>query len=308
MRFINARSQNIDAEIVRALADMVNCTGIDRAYFVLSGPAPRQHVWCRAGMSFSPGWPERAPVLAARFGPAADGIVHAPRVSRMPPGENKDACVALGIGGWACVTNVDEDGTCTMLGFDTMGRPCLITDRDEFSLMRMALETIVYAVERHTMEKERARLETRLQQAQRMETVGMSGTTQRFSGPKHLVQCLLFTLRVLVVPPSGSIRSNCLKSTGLPLASSFAARFFVASISARCDDGIPIGPSRFCGHRASCARSAQDSRERAGHRRQVTDAAVEGFEQAPDRFDARRHRIQVTHECSSRLSPPDCRS
>ena len=52
MRFINARCQNIDAEIVRALADMVNCTGIDRAYFVSSGPAPRQHVWCRAGMSF----------------------------------------------------------------------------------------------------------------------------------------------------------------------------------------------------------------------------------------------------------------
>jgi signal transduction histidine kinase len=183
MRFINARSQNIDAEIVRALADMVNCTGIDRAYFVLSGPAPRLHVWCRAGMSFSPGWPERAPVLAARFGPAADGIVHAPRVSRMPPGENKDACAALGIGGWACVTNVDKDGTCTMLGFDTMGRPCLITNRDEFSLMRMALDTIVYAVERHTMEKERARLVTRLQQAQRMETVGTltSGIAHNFN-------------------------------------------------------------------------------------------------------------------------------
>jgi hypothetical protein len=35
-------------------------------------------------------------------------------------------------------------------------------------------------------------------------------------------------LRMLVVPPSGSIRSNCLKSTGLPLASSFAARFYCA--------------------------------------------------------------------------------
>jgi signal transduction histidine kinase len=183
MRFVDAGCQNIDAEIVRALADVANCTGIDRAYFVLSGPAPRQHVWCRAGMSFSPGWPERAPVLAARCGPAADGIVHAPRVSRMPPGESKDACVALGIGGWACVTNVDKDGTRTMLGFDTMGRPCHITDRDEFSLMRMALDTIVYAVERHTMEKERARLVARLHQAQRMETVGTltSGIAHNFN-------------------------------------------------------------------------------------------------------------------------------
>src|SRR5258705_11244250 len=46
----------------------------------------------------------------------------------------------------------------------------------------------------------------------------LNGTTQRFSTPSHLVQCLLFTLRMLVVPPSGSIRSSCLKSTGLPFA------------------------------------------------------------------------------------------
>src|SRR5258708_4647115 len=70
-----------------------------------------------------------------------------------------------------------------MLGFNTMGRPWLITDLDEFSLMRMALDTIVYVVERHTMEKERARLVTRLQQAQRMETVGTltSGIAHNFN-------------------------------------------------------------------------------------------------------------------------------
>src|SRR6202043_2086444 len=67
----------------------------------------------------------------------------------------------------------------------------------------------------------------------------LNGTTQRCSGPSHRVQCLLFTFRMLVVPPSGSIRSRLLKSTGLPLASSFAARFLVASIRACCDDGIP---------------------------------------------------------------------
>jgi hypothetical protein len=67
----------------------------------------------------------------------------------------------------------------------------------------------------------------------------LNGTTQRFSAPSHRVQCLLFTLRMLVVPPSGSIRSNSLKSTGLPLAWSFSARFFVASISAFDDDGMP---------------------------------------------------------------------
>src|ERR1700738_5716575 len=67
----------------------------------------------------------------------------------------------------------------------------------------------------------------------------LNGTTQRFSVPSQRVQCLLFTLRMLVVPPSGSIRSNCLKSTDLPLACSFSARFLVASISAFDDDGMP---------------------------------------------------------------------
>src|SRR6476619_13855 len=67
----------------------------------------------------------------------------------------------------------------------------------------------------------------------------LNGTTQRFSTPSHRVQCLLFTLRMLVVPPSGSIRSSSLKSTDLPLACSFSARFLVASMRACCEDGIP---------------------------------------------------------------------
>src|ERR1700731_1004031 len=67
----------------------------------------------------------------------------------------------------------------------------------------------------------------------------LNGTKQRFSTPSQRVQCLLFTLRMLVVPPSGSIRSNSLKSTVLPLACNFSALFWVASISTFDDDGIP---------------------------------------------------------------------
>src|SRR6202022_1918792 len=59
----------------------------------------------------------------------------------------------------------------------------------------------------------------------------LNGTTQRLSAPSHLVQCLLVMLRMLVVPPPGSIRSNSVKSTVLPLACNFSARFLVASIS-----------------------------------------------------------------------------
>jgi signal transduction histidine kinase len=183
MRFINVHPQNLHAEIERALADMAACIGSDRAYFVMGGAAPRLHVWCNAGMMFSPGWPERAPALAAQFHPALDGIVHVPRVNRMPPGENKDACVALGLGGWACVTHADKDGTSVTLGFDAIGRPCSITAPGELSLLRMALDTVVYAVGRQSFERERARLEMRLQQARRMETVGTfsSGIAHNFN-------------------------------------------------------------------------------------------------------------------------------
>ena len=183
MRFINAQPENIDAEIERALADMARCLGSDRAYFVLSGPTPRLHAWCETGMNIAPGWPEKAPALAARFGPAVDGIIHVPRVDRMPIGENRDACIAVGLGGWAYVTHVDKDGTGVALGFDAIGRPFCIKATGELGLLRMALDTIVYAVERHSIEKERARLELRLQQARRMETVGTftSGIAHNFN-------------------------------------------------------------------------------------------------------------------------------
>jgi signal transduction histidine kinase len=183
MRFINAQPQNIGAEIDRALADMAGCIGCDRAYFVLSGAAPWTHLWCRAGKSFSPGWPENASALAAQLGQSVDGIIHIPRVSRMPSGENKDACIAAGLGGWGCITHVHKDGNRVALGFDAIDGRCHLT-AGELSLLRMALDTIVSAVGRHSMEKERTRLETRLQQARRMvETVGTftSGMAHNFN-------------------------------------------------------------------------------------------------------------------------------
>jgi signal transduction histidine kinase len=183
MRFISAQPRDIDAAIDRALADMAGCIGSDRAYFVLSGPAPRLHLWCKPGMSPPPNWPDRAPELAVRFGPSVDGIIHVPRVKRMPPGNNRDACIAAGLGGWACALDVGDDGTRAALGFDAVGRPCRIAADGELSLLRMALDTIGNAVERHSMERERTRLETRLRQARRMETVGTltSGIAHNFN-------------------------------------------------------------------------------------------------------------------------------
>jgi signal transduction histidine kinase len=183
MRFINAQPHNISTEIDRALSIMAECIGCDRAYFVAAGPSPRRHLWHRPGSDLSPGWPDRAYELAARLSNPVGGVLHVPYVVRMPPGENKDACLAVGLGGWACVTNVDHAGARMVLGFDAIGRPCRITAPGELSLLPMALDTIVHAIARQAMEWERARLETRLQQARRLETLGTfsSGIAHNFN-------------------------------------------------------------------------------------------------------------------------------
>jgi signal transduction histidine kinase/FixJ family two-component response regulator len=182
MRFINARPQDIDAEIDRAVADLAACVGSDRAYFVMSGPAPRLHLWHRPGLPPPPGWPAEAVELAIRMGTCS--VAHIPRVSRMPIGDSKARFLELGLGGWCCATNVGKDGAQVALGFDAVGRAaCRIKTRGEHALVRMALDTILQAVERRTIENERARLETRLRQARRLEKIGTftSGISHNFN-------------------------------------------------------------------------------------------------------------------------------
>src|SRR5262249_3422944 len=92
MRFINARPESFDTEIDRAVADMAACVGSQRAYFVLSAPGPGQrlHLWCEPGQRPPhDGWPAQAAALATRLGATStDGVVHVPRVNRMPIGDN----------------------------------------------------------------------------------------------------------------------------------------------------------------------------------------------------------------------------
>lgn len=182
MRFINAAPQELGGEIDGALADMCDFIGPDRAYFVMTGPVPRVRVWQRPGIEFPPDWPARAPELAMQLGTETDGTVQIPRVERMPVGAAKTLCMSLGLGGWACATRGADDGITAALGFDAVGRPCRAKQR-ELPLMRMALDSIVLAVERQSMEQERSRLEMRLQQAQRMEQIGFftSGIAHNFN-------------------------------------------------------------------------------------------------------------------------------
>lgn len=179
MRFINAQPQETSALIEQALADMAECVGADRAYFLIPGTSSRIHTWCRRGMTFPPGWPIQAAALVARTQPTPEGIVHIPHVNRLLQGEGRDAYATFDLVGWACVSNMGEAGIGGLLGFDALRGSCCITRLGELGLLRTALDTITNAVEREFFERERARR----QQARRMETIGAlaSGIAHNFN-------------------------------------------------------------------------------------------------------------------------------
>jgi signal transduction histidine kinase len=183
MRFIAAGSKDFDTVVEQALAEMAKCARVDRAYFLLAGPCPRTYAWCSHEVAFTQGWPDQALPLADRCNPTIDGTVHIPCVKRMQLGAERDSLVAAGLQGWACVSRREMDGSRILLGFDYVRHPCRITQAGGLGLLRMALDVIANALDRQFFEQERARLELRLHQARRLETVGTfaSGIAHNFN-------------------------------------------------------------------------------------------------------------------------------
>lgn len=179
---IEAQRHEIGAHVERALAELADHIGADRAYLVVSGNMSRIHTWSRRGVAFPPDWPDRVPAVAARFGVIPDGV-HIRSVARLAPGPDKDALAAVGLYGWACVSKLGKcGGFNAFLGFDAL-RPGIVTEAAELGLLRMALDAIANAVGRGQLEQERLRLEANLQQARRMETIGAltSGIAHNFN-------------------------------------------------------------------------------------------------------------------------------
>ena len=183
LRFINARETDLDSIVVQALADMARCVGADRAYFMVMVSPVQTYTWCRQGVSFPTGWPERVPQLMRWRFPSFDGVVHVIQVAGLPPGEARDALAAAGLHGWACVTGRGSNGCGVLLGFDAATHASRIMPAGELGLLRTALDTIVNVLGRRSLEQERTRIEARLEQTRRLETVGAlaSGIAHNFN-------------------------------------------------------------------------------------------------------------------------------
>jgi signal transduction histidine kinase len=180
-RLIDAQPHEIRGQIDLALAELAAIFDADRAYLIFSGYLTKTHSWCKEGIAFPPNWPDRALALATHFA-NTDGVIHVPSIDRLPDGADKDVLAAAGLRGWACVSKSGQYGGFAILGFDAL-RPGIITQSPELGLLRMALDAIANAVARAILEQERARLESSLQRARRMETVGAlaSGVAHNFN-------------------------------------------------------------------------------------------------------------------------------
>jgi signal transduction histidine kinase len=180
--FIDAPPHELGARIEQALAALGEHLGAERAYFLLFGQNRRIFHWSADGAPLPDGWAERTRMLGARTARQGDDVVQISPVGRGPAGPGTDALTLLGLQDWACVSSVAGQGEIGLLGFDGV-RSRLDLRSDERGLLRMAFDVFANAVGREVLEQDRARLERRLQQARRMETVGTfaSGIAHNFN-------------------------------------------------------------------------------------------------------------------------------
>jgi len=177
-RFINSRSDEIARDVESALEQLAECIGADRAYFVGIATSCR---WAREGVDFPQGWPDLALKSMSRFDLDGNRIICIPRVR---PAHGQGAMNLLadaGVRGWLCISALCGERA-AILGFD-MVRAGDLTPWVDFPLFRMAFDAIANAVNRVTLEQEKERLQVKLQQARRMETIGTfaSGIAHNFN-------------------------------------------------------------------------------------------------------------------------------
>jgi signal transduction histidine kinase len=177
-RFINSRPDEISGHVESALERLAECIGADRAYFVGTAKSCR---WAREGVDFPQGWPDLALRSVSRFDRDGNGIICIPRVRPAHGHDTLNLLADAGIRAWLCIPALGGERA-AILGFDVV-RAGDLTPWADFPLFRMAFDAIANAVNRVMLEQEKERLQVKLQQARRMETIGTfaSGIAHNFN-------------------------------------------------------------------------------------------------------------------------------
>lgn len=181
-RFLSVRREDLPAQLERALQELAQCAGADRAYLVMPREPVQIHVWCRGGGALPDGWPARAMEISSAGEADSGGSVDFRAVPREPRGRDERILAAAGVRGWLCVRRLCWRRQGPLLGFDSLGEPPPLWHQ-ESALFRMAFDALVNAVERDLLEWEKDRLEAGLERTRRMETIGAlaSGVAHNFN-------------------------------------------------------------------------------------------------------------------------------
>jgi signal transduction histidine kinase len=180
-RLINCPPSETEARLKQVMGELSQAISVERAYVVLDENPTRVHAWSADGTVYPPGWPNQALTLSARLTAANPDIVIVPDAGTLPPGALKEMLAAAGVRGWACVPLIRPGRVRGIMGFDTC-RPA--SDRVfPLPVLRLAGDVVASALEREFLERDRARLTTRLERARRMQMIGSlaSGIAHNFN-------------------------------------------------------------------------------------------------------------------------------
>ena len=180
-RLINCPPAESDRQLKQVLCELCLAIGAERGYVVLDENPTRVNAWCSAEAAYPPGWPNQVLTLYTRLGVAGPDIITVPDVATLPAGDLKCALAAAGVRSWACVPLIRPGRVRGILGFDAF-RPAW--DKVfPLAVVRLAGDAVANAIERAFLERDRARLTTRLERARRMQMIGSlaSGIAHNFN-------------------------------------------------------------------------------------------------------------------------------
>ena len=180
-RLINCPAAETDARLKQVLGELCRAIGAERAYVVLDENPIRVHAWSADGEAYPPGWPDQALALSARLGTDKPDVITVHDVAALAPGPVKDMLAAVGIRAWICVPLIRPGGVRGIMGFDAI-RPTFdaVLPRPA---VRLAGDAVANAIEREVLQRDRARLATRLERTRRMQMIGSlaSGIAHNFN-------------------------------------------------------------------------------------------------------------------------------
>ena len=167
--------------IKTALGEFANSMGARRAYVVLDEKPPRVHAWSEHGAAYPAGWPDQALVISHLADGGNADVVAVPDTEKLASGPLKDSLTAAGVRSWICVPLLRPGRVRGIMGFDAF-QPAADSDLP-VSVMRLAGDAVANALERALLERDRARLASRLERARRLQSIGSlaSGIAHNFN-------------------------------------------------------------------------------------------------------------------------------